>query len=63
MSSTPEKAAPAVAHALAYANLMSVFSNRDPISRLEAIKSTYHNDVVFLEPNEIIQQESRRTTR
>jgi len=43
----------ALAHKLAYSNLISVFSNRDSSSRLEAVKSTYTEDVIFVEPDAI----------
>jgi hypothetical protein len=39
---------------LAYGNLLDVFSNRDPQSRLAAIKQTYHADVTFYEPDTVI---------
>jgi hypothetical protein len=44
----------AVAHTLAHGNLIRVFSNRDPGSRLAAIKDTYHPDVTFYEPDAVI---------
>ncbi|EXJ63700.1 hypothetical protein A1O7_00035 [Cladophialophora yegresii CBS 114405] len=36
---------------LAYGNLLDVFSNRDPQSRLVAVKETYHSDVTFYAPD------------
>jgi len=50
---TPVVAA-AVAHRLAHSNLLQVFSNRDSGSRMEAIRQTYHEDVVFYEPDKAI---------
>ncbi len=44
----------AVAHRLAHANLLEVFSNRDPASRMAAVKATYHSDVVFYEPDLVV---------
>lgn len=43
-----------LAHALAHSNLLRVFSNRDPAARLAAIKSTYHEDVTFYEPDVVV---------
>ncbi|EXJ73121.1 uncharacterized protein A1O5_04270 [Cladophialophora psammophila CBS 110553] len=43
-----------VAHNLAYANLLRVFSNRDRASRLSAIQETYHADVSFYEPDCVV---------
>lgn len=39
---------------LAYGNLLHVFSNRDAASRRVAIKETYHEDVTFYEPDQVI---------
>lgn len=50
---TPETVSAAVAHTLTHNNLLRVFSNRDPVSRREVIKETYHPDVVLLEPDDI----------
>jgi hypothetical protein len=47
---------PTRAAELATANLLKIFSNRDPKSRMEAIKSTYAPDFTVYEPNnEIIR--------
>ncbi|KIW79092.1 hypothetical protein Z517_08932 [Fonsecaea pedrosoi CBS 271.37] len=42
-----------VAHTLAYANLLDVFSNRNRESRRRAIQETYHADVTFYEPDSV----------
>ncbi|OAP58105.1 hypothetical protein AYL99_07195 [Fonsecaea erecta] len=49
----PEPVSAAVAHKLAYSNLLSVFSNRDAESRLAAILETYTADVTFYEPDAV----------
>lgn len=42
-----------LAQRLAHSNLLRVFSNRDPASRREAIKATYHPDVTLVEPDAV----------
>ncbi len=43
-----------VCHALAHNNLLRVFSNRDAVSRWAAIQETYHPNVVFYEPDDMV---------
>jgi hypothetical protein len=40
--------------ALMHANLMEVFGERDPEKRAEAMKRTYTETVVFLDPDEVV---------
>jgi hypothetical protein len=44
----------AIASTLAYNNLLKVFSNHDPISRLSTIQKTYHPQVEFFEPDAVL---------
>lgn len=39
---------------LMHANLFEVFGERDPQRRRAAIERTYHPDVVFVDPDEIV---------
>src|SRR5689334_1241798 len=40
---------------LMHANLLEVFAERDPERRWAAIERTYTDDVVFLDPDEVVQ--------
>jgi hypothetical protein len=63
MSTDPSATTDQIAHTLAYNNLIHVFSNRDPVSRMSKIKATYHPDVQFFEPTEILVGHDAINTR
>ena len=45
----------AVLEKLMHANLLEVFGERDPAKRLEAIRRTYTEDVIFADPDAQVQ--------
>ena len=52
MSTSSDVPTPQQAHDLSQANLIAVFSQRDPAARLAAVQKTYHKDVQFYEPGQ-----------